>query len=208
MSSEIESDKKRKLEVEEVVEKPVTVGLTPSKKSKLTIGSKTNDHVETPPDLYAFLDLLFHFNFDPCPFRADFNGLKKEWGSSNFINPPYSNIQPWLKKGVQEMEKGNTSVFLVPARTNSKYWYKLAFKYASEIWCMKSKIKFKGYTKGSPVPIAVVVYRPAASAAPQASPPPTTDEIERHLPNYSLKHRGDQIEMVKSDTYSWTKFIL
>lgn len=48
----------------------------------------------TPPDLYAQLDAEFHFDFDPCPFPRPpgFDGLKCEWGKSNYVNPPFGSI--------------------------------------------------------------------------------------------------------------------
>ena len=48
----------------------------------------------TPPDLYAVLDAEFHFDFDPCPFPLPdgFDGLTCEWGSSNYVNPPFGSI--------------------------------------------------------------------------------------------------------------------
>jgi len=52
----------------------------------------THDNWKTPSYLYDELDREFHFNFDPCPLNADFNGLEIEWGTSNFINPPYNKI--------------------------------------------------------------------------------------------------------------------
>lgn len=48
----------------------------------------------TPPDLYAKLDAEFNFDFDPCPFPLPegFDGLTCEWGTSNYVNPPFGSI--------------------------------------------------------------------------------------------------------------------
>lgn len=47
----------------------------------------------TPPDLYAKLDQEFAFDFDPCPYPRPegYNSLVEEWGTSNYVNPPFSN---------------------------------------------------------------------------------------------------------------------
>ena len=73
----------------------------------------------TPPDLYEQLDSEFHFDFDPCPHPRPpgFDGLKEEWGESNWVNPPYPSrgtLQHWIRKGIAEQEKGKLSVFVLP----------------------------------------------------------------------------------------------
>ena len=42
-------------------------------------GLENNDNWETPQDLYDSLNEEFHFDFDPCPLNADFDGLSIEW---------------------------------------------------------------------------------------------------------------------------------
>lgn len=34
--------------------------------AKTRSGDPEDDHIQTPPDLYAKLDAEFHFDFDPC----------------------------------------------------------------------------------------------------------------------------------------------
>lgn len=68
------------------------------------------DHWETPLGLLGKLDKEFKFDFDPCPIYNDlnkFDGLKCDWGKSNFINPPYSlNLkEAFVKKGIIEYKK-------------------------------------------------------------------------------------------------------
>ena len=67
-----------------------------------------------PPSLYEELNKEFNFDFDPCPFQPDFDGLTIAWGERNFVNPPYDNIKPWAKKCRKEQKKGRLSVFLIP----------------------------------------------------------------------------------------------
>lgn len=79
----------------------------------------------TPPDLYADLDREFHFDFDPCPhpLPPGFDGLTCEWGKSNYVNPPFGSIihqgkkkgpTAWMRKAIQEQQKGKTSVIVYP----------------------------------------------------------------------------------------------
>lgn len=80
----------------------------------------------TPPDLYYRLDAEFMFNFDPCPFprSPDFDGIWRNWGSSNWVNPPFCRKDGYLGAGPsafvgkaeREARKGNTSVLILPLR--------------------------------------------------------------------------------------------
>lgn len=58
------------------------------------------------------------------------------------------------------MNKGNLSVFLIPARTSADYWHKLIFKYASEIRFLKGGIQFPGYEHKAPFPMVIVILEP------------------------------------------------
>lgn len=133
---------------------------------------KKNDVVMTPDELYQILNDEFKFDFDPAPLWENgvqkWDGLEVEWGQSNYINPPYSNIGKWFKKAVEEMRKGKTSVFLVPMRMTPKYWREWAYPYASELRVLADRIMFKGYEdKGkAPFPVGILVYRPYGSDEP------------------------------------------
>ena len=54
----------------------------------------TDKAILTPPEIYARLDSEFHFDFDPCPYPkpGGFDGLTREWGQSNYCNPPFWHI--------------------------------------------------------------------------------------------------------------------
>lgn len=87
-----------------------------------------DDNYATPPQIYKELDKEFNFDFDPCPYNENKivnDGLKIEWGNSNFVNPPYSQKlkEAFIKKGIEEMEKGNRSVFLIPVSTSTKIFH-------------------------------------------------------------------------------------
>jgi hypothetical protein len=75
----------------------------------------------TPPDLYSALDAEFDFDCDPCPYPlpAGHDALAMPWGSSNFVNPPYSHndgpgIAAFVRKALDEQQKGKTSILLIP----------------------------------------------------------------------------------------------
>jgi len=112
----------------------------------------------TPKGLYKDLDKEFHFTFDPCPTNPTFDGLEVKWGSSNFVNPPYGRvIHKWITRGIQESRKGNTVVFLLPARTDTKWFHEQVIPFAREIRFIRGRLKFGGSTNSAPFPSMIVV---------------------------------------------------
>lgn len=125
---------------------------------------KKNDNVATPDWLYESLAAEFSFNHDPCPIHWDAekdpDGLKSEWGTRSYVNPPFSQIKKWVEKALLECSKGKLVVMLLTARINSKYWWDLIWPKASEIRFLQGEIRFKDYSGFLPIPIAIVVFDP------------------------------------------------
>ena len=119
--------------------------------------SSASDHWSTPKETYDALDKEFHFNDDPCPIGGG-GGLDREWGNSTFCNPPYSEIGKWLAKGFEEWKKGKTIVFLIPSRTDTKFWHSYCMN-ATEIRFIKGRLKFGGSKNSAPFPSAIVIFR-------------------------------------------------
>lgn len=117
------------------------------------------DNWKTPKATYDQLNEEFHFDFDPCPTDPQFDGLVIEWGKSNFVNPPYGRIiEKWLKKARQEQLFGKTSVFLIPSRTDTKWWHEHVMK-ADEIRFIRGRLKFDEHKNSAPFPSVVVVFK-------------------------------------------------
>jgi site-specific DNA-methyltransferase (adenine-specific) len=113
----------------------------------------------TPKKLYENLNKEFNFDFDPCPINPEFNGLEEEWGKSNFINPPFGpGIDKWLQKGIEEKRKRKNSVFLLPARTDTKWFHELVLEYAAEVWFIKGRLCFDDCGIPAPFPCIIVVF--------------------------------------------------
>jgi hypothetical protein len=81
----------------------------------------------TPPALYEQLRIEFDFDYDPCPYPKpdDYNGLRAEWGESNYVNPPFGSYidvvdgkkkgpTAWARKCIQEFKKGKRVVMVYP----------------------------------------------------------------------------------------------
>lgn len=119
---------------------------------------KKNDVVKTPKYFYDELHRIYNFDFDPCPVNPVFNGLNIEWGRMNYVNPPFSEIGKWLKKGVEEMEKGKNSLFLITFRPNNKYWLQYIFPNTKHVYLINKGIVFEGYSRELPIPLCLVYF--------------------------------------------------
>ena len=106
-----------------------------------------DDNYATPPELYNELNKRFNFDFDPCPYndgKIKVDGLKIEWGKSNFINPPYSRKlkEAFIKKGIEESKKGKVCVFLIPVSTSTNIFHDYIKPNATSIEFVRGRIKF------------------------------------------------------------------
>lgn len=111
---------------------------------------KTDDNWATPQWFYNELNEEFGFNDDPCPYfegeiTPDKCGLRREWGSVTFLNPPYSRKlkEAFVEKALQESKKGKTVVMLLPVSTSTKLFHEIIKPNAKEIRFVKGRIKFQ-----------------------------------------------------------------
>jgi len=145
-------------------------------KGQEVLFSSQSDSWSTPIGLKNELDKEFNFDFDPCPldlnpklsitlFDTDkekkevFNGLNVDWGSSNFVNPPYSDISNWMVKAYNEFKKDKTVVLLVPSRTDTKWFHKYCLPYATEIRFIKGRLKFGDAKNSAPFPSMLIIFK-------------------------------------------------
>lgn len=119
---------------------------------------RKNDDVATPKEFYEALNELYRFDFDPCPQNPEFDGLEVPWGQMNFVNPPFSKISKWVRKGVEELRLGKKSVFLISVRTTSKYWWEHLIPNCSRILFLQKCLCFQNYEKPLPVPLCLVFF--------------------------------------------------
>lgn len=133
------------------------------KKTRKIMFSSQKLDWRTPEIIYDKLNQEFLFDCDPCPVNPAFDGLKIEWGKCNFVNPPYGReINKWLKKGYEEWKKGKTVVFLIPSRTDTRWWHNYVMK-ANEIRFIKGRLKFQGAKNSAPFPSCIVIFKSEAT---------------------------------------------
>ena len=124
--------------------------------SDFTLSRMSDDDWKTPKDIYNILNIEFHFNDDPCPIGGT-GGLDREWGTSTFMNPPYSKPTPWCKKAYEESLKGKVVVGLLRGDTSTRWFHDWCLGKA-EIRFIKGRLRFNGL-KPAPFPSILVIWR-------------------------------------------------
>ena len=148
-------------------------------------GSKTpldqRDLWRTPPALFAALDAEFCFQLDAAAaphnalcrkfITAEQNTLETPWADYLnvpgyvWLNPPYSDITPFVKKAAAESANQIGTVILVPADT-SVGWFKEAIQTASEVrFITAGRLAFINPVTGKPVSgnnkgTMLIIWRP------------------------------------------------
>lgn len=127
------------------------------KQEKVFIGRDglvASDDWATPPWLRNGLNHFFEgFNFDPFPFRHDlnkWNAFEAQWGTSNFVNPPYNRDDKprAVKKAYEEFKQKKFSVLLIPTGMGTEYYHSIIMKNC-RIAFIQGRVSFIGFnTKG------------------------------------------------------------
>ncbi|QHR65257.1 DNA methyltransferase [Escherichia phage aaroes] len=114
-------------------------------------GSNTPDIVRdlwsTPYELVAWMESEYgDYDIDAAAskenavcekfYSKETNCLKRWWGSNKHIwlNPPYSNITPFVKKAIEQMEHNNQIDMLLPCDTSTGWFYEAQQRAAEIIW--------------------------------------------------------------------------
>ena len=115
-----------------------------------------NDECYTPQ--WVFDDLGLHFDLDVCSsyhdliivpaehrYTVEDNSLEKEWFGRVWMNPPFSDITPFMDKWLDHQN----GVCLVPLASNGKWMNRLWNSEAAWVY-MRPNMKFVG-ASGNPV---------------------------------------------------------
>jgi phage N-6-adenine-methyltransferase len=137
-------------------------------KASVHFASATDDW-ETPQALFDLLDSEFHFTLDVCATKENAkcaryfskNGLTESWEGVCWMNPPYGDaIGDWVAKAHESGDAGATVVCLVPARTDTNWWWDHCR--FGEVRFLRGRLRFGGATTGAPFPSALAIFeRPA-----------------------------------------------
>jgi phage N-6-adenine-methyltransferase len=134
--------------------------------------SHKTDEWATPQDLFDQLSAEFGgFDLDvaatagntKCAQFCDIehSGLDSDWSQKNWCNPPYSDIKRWVAKARREQYKGNLTVMLIPARTDTAFFHDSMYnKPRVEIRFIRGRLRFDDRATDAPFPSMIVVFRP------------------------------------------------
>lgn len=122
--------------------------------------SSASDRWSTPVQLFAALDREFSFNLDSCPLDCEGDGLAPlfcKWRDRRvFCNPPYGPaLAKWLLRG----REAELAVFLLPARTDTRWFHEIVLPHAAEIRFLRGRLRFGGSKNSDPFPSMVAIFK-------------------------------------------------
>lgn len=161
--------------------KPADVMLRPMSgrlMNRTVYASSKSDEYETPDWFFRWCRYVWGpFDLDPAAttlnakcqacysLEMGMDGLVRTWDDARvWCNPPYSQISKWVARGADHAALGGnaargTALFLVPARTDTRWWHDHAMR-AAEIVLLKGRLKFKGAPSSAPFPSALLWFAP------------------------------------------------
>jgi len=152
----------------------VTQGFTSGMRTSL------DDTWTTPREFFDELNKEFNFGLDAAalqnstlvpdnwygpdhPDPAARDALRIDWNHNSrgrpiWLNPPYGRvIKDWMRKANEVASGGGTVVCLVPARTDTQWWWESVIMH--EVRFIKGRLKFGGQKNSAPFPSAIVIMK-------------------------------------------------
>ena len=118
------------------------------------------DRWETPEWLFYWLNKNYRFTIDLATSGSNSrlaryyterqDAIRQKWSKDalkggyapvGFLNPPYSNITPWINKIIDEKGQGFTTVMVMPT-PNGESYYRPLFNHASKITYINGRVAF------------------------------------------------------------------
>ena len=75
-----------------------------------------------------------------------------------YINPPFSQLSKWVDMAIGCAQRGCSVWLLMPARTDTKYFKKLA-NFRCNIWFFTGRLHFNDEKNSAPFPTMLVLLR-------------------------------------------------
>ena len=76
-----------------------------------------------------------------------------------WLNPPYSNIAPWVEKAAKEAQHGTQIAVLIPASVGANWWRDWVEPYSYQSF-LNGRLTFVGETTPYPKDCALLLYHP------------------------------------------------
>ena len=138
---------------------------------RIPVPPDRKDQLETPPWLYEWFNRSFHFTHDvactPQNAKAGYLGpdtLKIPWGPRNWLNPPYSDPNPFMYKAYTESQAGKLVVALVKYDHSTQWWNTWVKYHAIQVpipWRVRFYLDGQPTTEVGNFPSVGLIYLPA-----------------------------------------------
>ena len=134
--------------------------------------SSKSDEWATPGWLFDKLNVIHDFTLDPASdgtnnkcvkhYTIKENGLVQSWKDERvFINPPYSKVYDWVRKGHDEAKTNDvTSILLVPARMDTRWFHEYCMdkEVCKSLTFIKGRLKFGDSKNSAPFPSMLIHF--------------------------------------------------
>jgi len=155
----------------------------------LAVFNGKDQYARTPDKVKAWVrERLGGEYFDVCPTDPDFDGLAVPWRDRNFCNPPFANVEPWLRKAFEEhAHHRRSTVLLLPSRSNPMWWHRYVLR-AHRLWYPPRGVVFVGYTQPLPEGI-VLVHVDGTAPLPEEGPVSGSVDLRRERNRFDARGR-------------------
>ena len=146
----------------------------------------TSDHWSTPQalvDRLAAEEGLAGFDLDVCArpetakapkfYTVEDDGLGQPWYGNVWLNPPFSNVGPWLRRARAEVDAGHARlvVAILPPAVETRWFHRDVLAAGAQVKFLLGRTRWLGWA-GTPIPhpktgSLVAIYRPAPPLAAQ-----------------------------------------
>ena len=108
---------------------------------------------------------IFDGWFDPCPLNPNWNpkhdidGLSIPWQDKTYVNPPYSDPLPWVKKAIRENQKGHRIAMLLKHDSSAK-WYQLLHQAGAHFLMPNNRLHYGCNDRAAFPSLLAILHKP------------------------------------------------
>lgn len=140
---------------------------------RISSGKKSKQDAGTPDYIFNYFNRIYDFTIDAAAtskntkcerfFNRRDNGLIQSWkGERVWLNPPYNDVMPWVKKSLHEVLCNKCELVLMFVNNDpTTTWYKELWIYPhlTSYMIIDHRVKFNGYNNCQSVPSVGVLIQ-------------------------------------------------
>ena len=89
---------------------------------------------------------MFSTYHDPCPIDWEIDAFSYDWCEHHdqvYVNPPYSNPKPWVKKAISEINKyPDSTIVMLLKHDSSTRWFKMLHEAGAFFLMFQGRLDF------------------------------------------------------------------